>query len=30
MYLENEGMQLEIKDTVIRYTTAKDGSGGFA
>jgi len=30
VYLENEGMLLEIKDTVIRNTTAKDGSGGFA
>ena len=30
VYLENEGMLFEIKDSIIRNTTAKDGSGGFA
>ena len=30
VYLENEGMMLEIKNTSIKNTTAKSGSGGFA
>ncbi len=30
VYLENEGIKVEIRNTKIRNTTAKGGSGGFA